>query len=67
MAKALLAAPTLSRVWERLVSPGENVRRGQELARYLDCFYPVVAAANLAIAPAALTKSAFRVSVAVPP
>jgi multidrug resistance efflux pump len=45
MARAIVAAPAKSRVWEILVSPGENVRRGQELARYVDCSSPVVTAA----------------------
>src|ERR1700736_1454902 len=34
---AVLSSPTDARVWEILVSPGEEVRKGQDLLRLLDC------------------------------
>ncbi len=37
-----LLAPIEARVWEVLVSPGEEVRRGQDLLRLLDCSGAVV-------------------------
>jgi multidrug resistance efflux pump len=40
--QALLSAPIDARVWEVLVSPGEEVRRGQDLLRLLDCSGAVV-------------------------
>ena len=102
-----LTAPVEGRIWELLTAPGEEVRRGQDLLRVLDCSAAVVTTAvsekvfnrlqlgdaarvqiananethegkivhltgiasppeNLAIQPAALTREAFRVTVAVP-
>jgi len=107
LAAATIIAPSTGKVWEVLTAPGEEVRRGQELARMLDCNSAVVTAtvaesvynrlqvgqpakfrfrdggpeldgrivhltgvaaapANLAIAPSALTREAYRVTVAVP-
>ncbi len=43
--QAAVAAPPTGHIWERMVSPGENVSRGQELARYVDCSQLVVTAA----------------------
>jgi len=37
-----LVAPIEARVWEVLVAPGEEVRRGQDLLRLLDCSGAVV-------------------------
>jgi multidrug resistance efflux pump len=34
---AVLSSPIEARVWEVLVSPGEEVRKGQDLLRLLDC------------------------------
>jgi biotin carboxyl carrier protein len=34
---AVLSSPVDARVWEVLVSPGEEVRKGQDLLRLLDC------------------------------
>jgi biotin carboxyl carrier protein len=45
VAKAVISPPPQGRIWERLVSPGESVRRGQDLARYVDCSRVVVTAA----------------------
>jgi multidrug resistance efflux pump len=45
VAKAVVSPPPQGRIWERLVSPGESVRRGQDLARYVDCSRIVVTAA----------------------
>jgi multidrug resistance efflux pump len=45
VAKAVVSPPPQGRIWERLVSPGESVRRGQDLARYVDCSRVVVTAA----------------------
>ena len=36
-ASAAVVAPARGSVWEVLTAPGEQVRRGQELARVLDC------------------------------
>jgi len=37
LSEADLISPVAARVWEVLVSPGEEVRRGQDLVRLLDC------------------------------
>ena len=37
LSSAILASPTNALVWEVLVSPGEEVRKGQDLLRLLDC------------------------------
>jgi biotin carboxyl carrier protein len=37
LSNAILSAPTNGLVWEVLVAPGEEVRRGQDLLRLLDC------------------------------
>jgi hypothetical protein len=39
-----LSSPTDARVWEILVSPGEEVRKGQDLLRLLDCSGAMVTA-----------------------
>jgi len=106
-AAAPIAAPVAGRVWELLAFPGEQVVRGQDVARLLDCSGAVVTAAvseevyntlhtgmparfmvrggdveleglivnltgmagassNYAIAPSALIKEPYRVTVAVP-
>jgi len=106
-AAAPIAAPVEARIWELLAFPGEQVARGQDLARLLDCSGAVVTAAvseevyntlhtgmparfvargshveleglivnltgmagassNYAIAPSALIKEPYRVTVAVP-
>jgi multidrug resistance efflux pump len=41
---AVLSSPTDARVWEILVSPGEEVRKGQDLLRLLDCSGAMVTA-----------------------
>jgi multidrug resistance efflux pump len=105
--EADIASPGNTSVWEMLTSAGEQVRRGQDLARLLDCSNPLVTAAvgeavfnrlhvgatarfrlkdtaeewpghvvqlsslssspaNYAIAPAFLSKEAYRVMIAVP-
>jgi multidrug resistance efflux pump len=102
-----IVAPSTGSVWEVFTAPGEQVRRGQELARMLDCNSAVVTAAvsesvynrlrvgqpakfrlrdgskdlegrivhltgvaaapaNFAIAPSALTRESYRVTVKVP-
>jgi multidrug resistance efflux pump len=107
LAEAVILAPTNGSVWEVLTAPGEQVNRGQNLARMLDCSKTLVTAtvaeavynrlrvgqparfrfreggeelvgrvvhltgvaaapANFAIAPSALTKGAYRVTVAIP-
>jgi multidrug resistance efflux pump len=45
MAGANLVSPVNGSIWEVLVSPGEEVRRGQDLVRLLDCSGVVVTAA----------------------
>ena len=40
-----LTAPVSGSVWELLAAPGEEVRRGQDLMRLLDCSSEVVTAA----------------------
>jgi biotin carboxyl carrier protein len=42
LANVTLLAPIEARVWEVLVAPGEEVRRGQDLLRLLDCSGVVV-------------------------
>lgn len=37
LANAVLSSPIEAQVWEVLVSPGEEVRKGQDLLRLLDC------------------------------
>jgi multidrug resistance efflux pump len=37
LSSAAIAAPAKGSVWEVLTAPGEQVRRGQELVRVLDC------------------------------
>lgn len=106
-AEVSIVAPSAGSVWEVFTAPGEQVRRGQELARMLDCNSAVVTAAvsesvynrlrvgqpakfrlrdgskdlegrivhltgvaaapaNFAIAPSALTRESYRVTVKVP-
>jgi multidrug resistance efflux pump len=38
MSNAVLSSPIDGQVWEVLVAPGEEVRKGQDLMRLLDCF-----------------------------
>ncbi|MFM9849416.1 MAG: HlyD family secretion protein [Hyphomicrobiaceae bacterium] len=107
VAEVSIVAPSSGSVWEVFTAPGEQVRRGQELARMLDCNSAVVTAAvsesvynrlrvgqpakfrlrdgskdldgrivhltgvaaapaNFAIAPSALTRESYRVTVRVP-
>ena len=42
LSEAIVRTPIEARVWEVLVSPGEEVRRGQDLLRLLDCSGTVV-------------------------
>jgi len=44
LSRADISAPAPGRVWEVLTAPGEDVRRGQELVRVLDCGGTVVTA-----------------------
>jgi multidrug resistance efflux pump len=44
LAKSEIVLPERGRLWETLVSPGEEVHRGQDLFRYLDCSTAVVTA-----------------------
>ena len=44
VAKSEIVLPERGRLWETLVSPGEEVHRGQNLFRYLDCSTAVVTA-----------------------
>lgn len=44
VAEAEIVSPVTGSVWEMLVSPGEEVRRGQDLMRMLDCAGVVVTA-----------------------
>jgi hypothetical protein len=37
LSNAVLASPIDGQVWEVMVSPGEEVRKGQDLLRLLDC------------------------------
>src|SRR5215468_5537507 len=41
---AMLSSPIDGQVWEVLVSPGEEVRKGQDLVRLLDCSGTIVTA-----------------------
>ena len=45
MSVAVMTSPTDGQVWENLTSPGEDIRRGQELMKVLDCNATVVTAA----------------------
>ena len=42
--EATIALPSMGRVWEMLVGPGEFVNKGQDLMRVLDCSHPIVSA-----------------------
>jgi multidrug resistance efflux pump len=42
MSNAVLASPIDGQVWEVLVAPGEEVRKGQDLMRLLDCSGAIV-------------------------
>ncbi len=42
LSNAVLSSPTDALVWEVLVSPGEEVRKGQDLLRLLDCSGAIV-------------------------
>jgi multidrug resistance efflux pump len=42
LSKVVLTSPVDSRIWEVLVSPGEEVRKGQDLLRLLDCSGAIV-------------------------
>ena len=42
--EATVALPSIGRVWEMLVGPGEFVNKGQDLMRVLDCSHPIVSA-----------------------
>jgi multidrug resistance efflux pump len=42
--EATVALPSVGRVWEMLVGPGEFVNKGQDLMRVLDCSHPIVSA-----------------------
>jgi|GEM_PF-413734 len=44
MARVTVAAPSKGTIWELLTAPGEQVNRGQELLRMLDCSTAVVTA-----------------------
>jgi multidrug resistance efflux pump len=44
LAAAEVTAPAKGRVWETSVTPGQQVHRGQELLRVLDCDRPIVTA-----------------------
>jgi multidrug resistance efflux pump len=44
LAAAEITAPAKGRIWETSVNPGQQVHRGQELLRVLDCDRPVVTA-----------------------
>jgi multidrug resistance efflux pump len=44
-AQAAITAPVAARIWELLAVPGEQVVRGQDLVRLLDCSAAVVTAA----------------------
>ena len=44
VSQAEIVSPVTGSVWEMLVSPGEEVRRGQDLVRMLDCSGVVVTA-----------------------
>jgi multidrug resistance efflux pump len=42
VSSVVLSSPTEAMVWEVLVSPGEEVRKGQDLLRLLDCSAAIV-------------------------
>jgi len=42
VSRVVLSSPADALVWEVLVSPGEEVRKGQDLMRLLDCSSPIV-------------------------
>jgi multidrug resistance efflux pump len=42
--EATIPLPSMGRVWEMLVGPGEFVNKGQDLMRVLDCSHPIVSA-----------------------
>jgi len=42
LSNAILTSPIDARIWEVLVSPGEEVRKGQDLLRLLDCSGAIV-------------------------
>jgi multidrug resistance efflux pump len=44
LSNAVLSSPIDAQVWEVLVSPGEEVRKGQDLVRLLDCSGALVTA-----------------------
>lgn len=44
MSIAVMISPTEGQIWENLTSPGEDIRRGQDLMRMLDCKAAVVTA-----------------------
>jgi multidrug resistance efflux pump len=44
LAAADITAPATGKIWETPVSPGQQVHRGQEVLRVLDCERPVVTA-----------------------
>lgn len=44
ISNAMLSSPIDGQVWEVLVSPGEEVRKGQDLVRLLDCSGAIVTA-----------------------
>jgi multidrug resistance efflux pump len=44
LAAAVTVAPATGNIWETLISPGQQVHRGQELLRVLDCDRAVVTA-----------------------
>jgi multidrug resistance efflux pump len=44
LASVVLLSPVHGRVWEVLISPGEEVRRGQDLVRLVDCSAVIVTA-----------------------
>ena len=45
MSIAVMTSPTDGQIWENLTSPGEDIRRGQDLMRMIDCKATVVTAA----------------------
>jgi multidrug resistance efflux pump len=42
LSDVIMSSPVEARIWEVMVSPGEEVRRGQDLVRLLDCSGAVV-------------------------
>jgi len=45
LSTAVLSVPLTGRIWEVLIAPGEEVRKGQDLLRVLDCGVVIVTAA----------------------